>query len=156
MAMGPGPGARRGLLVGVLGAVVVLVLLVRHRRPQVAEHGRNEDDRDQPETRGSSTRRAEWLRHRGADVLDTSGERVGTLEEVYVEMTGAPDWGVVDMGRLRTSRRFVPLDDAALVDGRVQLPFTRAAVVSAPPLDADAWMTVDEEQTLRAHYNGGR
>ncbi len=152
--MAMGPGARRGLLVGVLGAVVVL-LLIRHRRAGAVEHGRSDGDPDQPETRGGSAGRAEWLRHRGRDVLDSHSERVGTLEEIYVEITGAPDWGVVDTGRLRTSRRFVPLGDAALVDGRVQLPFTRAAVVSAPPLDADAWMTVDEEQTLRAHYNGG-
>jgi hypothetical protein len=153
--MANGWGTGRWLVVAALAALgggpVVLLILRRRAAPD----GRPEYGDPAPGPCSaplSADAAAEWSRHQGTDVIDPVGERIGTLHAVYVEGAGAPDWGIVNTGRLRVNLRFVPMRDAALVDGRVHLPFARDVVTSAPALDADAWITQDEEEALRAHY----
>jgi hypothetical protein len=157
--MAIGSGTRRWLVLATLvalgGALVVLLILRRRTLrsdPPVAATVRQCAS---PQA-AASISASEWSRHQGADVIDPQGERIGTLHAVYVEEVGVPDWGVVNTGRLRVNLRFVPMRDAALLDGRVHVPFPRLVVASAPALDADAWITPDEDEALSSYYNGRR
>jgi sporulation protein YlmC with PRC-barrel domain len=97
------------------------------------------------------------LSRRGQDVEDISGEKIGTLQDVYLDdPTGAPEWAVVSHGTFRTSVWFVPLRGVQLLDGRLQVPFTRQMVMSAPSMEAEGRISPNEEHELYHHYGVNR
>jgi hypothetical protein len=97
------------------------------------------------------------LGRRGQDVEDIAGEKIGTLNDVYLdEPTGAPEWAVVESGTLRASRWFVPLRGVQLLEGRIQVPFTRELVTSAPEMEADGRISPSDEHELYYHYGINR
>jgi len=99
----------------------------------------------------------ELLSRRGQDVEDISGEKIGTLQDVYLdEPTGAPEWALVGGGTLRTAVWFVPLRGTRLLDGRLQVPFTKELVTEAPSMDADGRLSPNEEHQLYHHYGMNR
>ncbi|MDX6593354.1 MAG: hypothetical protein QOJ13_2550 [Gaiellales bacterium] len=99
----------------------------------------------------------ELMSRRGGDVEDISGEKIGKLQDVYLdEPTGAPEWALVSAGTLRVSLWFVPLRGVQLLDGRLQVPFTRELVTSAPSMDADGRLSPTQEHQLYHHYGVNR
>jgi sporulation protein YlmC with PRC-barrel domain len=99
----------------------------------------------------------ELLSRRGEDVEDISGEKIGKLQDVYLdEPTGAPEWALVSTGTLRVSRWFVPLRGAQQLDGRLQVPFTRELVTCAPSMEADGRISPSQEHELYHHYGVDR
>jgi len=92
----------------------------------------------------------EW---RGRDVVDSDGDKIGTLEEVYLDTdTGRPEWATVKTGLLGTKQSFVPLRDANPSSGGVTVPYSKATVKDAPSVDPDGELSTDEEQRLYEHY----
>ena len=86
-------------------------------------------------------------------MLDTAGERIGTLQEVYADVdTGEPEWALVSTGTLRLSLRFIPLREAVLVDDALRVAFPCETVEAAPQIDADGRISDEEEDRLYAHY----
>src|SRR3954454_20441065 len=70
---------------------------------------------------------SEWP---GRDVLDSGGERLGGVREIYLDReTGHPEWVLVDVDD--DTARFVPLADAevgsATIPGSPPPPRTRSA-----------------------------
>ncbi|MCR2814114.1 PRC-barrel domain-containing protein [Microbacterium sp. zg.Y1090] len=89
----------------------------------------------------------------GRHVVDTDGDKVGTVGQVYVDpTTGTPNWMTVKTGLFGTSESFVPLEQAEEVDGGVRIPYGKDAVKHAPRIDSDAELTHREEEELYAYY----
>ena len=92
----------------------------------------------------------EW---RGRTVVDRDGDKVGKLEEVYLdEQTGRPEWALVNTGLFGSKSSFVPLAGAAPAGDDVQVQFEKGHVKDAPSVDTGQELSQDEEAALYAHY----
>jgi sporulation protein YlmC with PRC-barrel domain len=90
----------------------------------------------------------------GAEVYRATGERIGAADQVYCdERTGAAEWVGVRTGLFGTHHSLIPLSEAAVVDRRIVVPFSREHIRDAPSVDAgDAHPTPEEAVGLYAHY----
>ncbi|MER6232337.1 MULTISPECIES: PRC and DUF2382 domain-containing protein [Streptomyces] len=89
----------------------------------------------------------------GLTVYDSDGEKVGTVGRVYVDDdTGKPDWITVKTGMFGMKESFVPLAGARRVGSDLHVSHPKERVKDAPRVDADAHLSVSEEQELYRHY----
>jgi sporulation protein YlmC with PRC-barrel domain len=92
----------------------------------------------------------EW---RGQELLDNDGQKIGTIEEIYLDTeTDQPEWALVKTGLFGGKGTFVPLQQANPSEGGVQVPFEKSHVKDAPNVDPDGELSQSEEQTLYRHY----
>jgi hypothetical protein len=94
------------------------------------------------------------LRWRGREVHDAHGEKLGSLGALYLDPDGGdvPLWGGVRTGLLGRKESIVPLHGAEEVEDGVRLAVSADRVRSAPSVDPDAELTLEEEDLLRSHY----
>ncbi len=86
-------------------------------------------------------------------VVDSSGSKVGTVTDVYVDdETNQPDWLAVSTGLFGTKVSFVPVEGARADGDGVMVAYTKDIVKAAPRTEADGSLSVDEEQSLYAYY----
>ena len=89
----------------------------------------------------------------GATMVDRDGDRVGTIEAVYVDdRSGQPEWALVNTGLFGTRSTFVPLAQASSSGGQVQVPYEKQLIKDAPRMDPDGHLSEAEEQQLWRHY----
>jgi uncharacterized protein (TIGR02271 family) len=89
----------------------------------------------------------------GATMVDRDGDKVGTVESIYVDdQTGEPEWALVNTGLFGTRSSFVPLAQASGSGDQVQVPYQKQLVKDAPRLDTDQHLSEAEEQQLWRHY----
>ncbi|MFD6419275.1 PRC and DUF2382 domain-containing protein [Streptomyces sp. NPDC060194] len=89
----------------------------------------------------------------GLTVYDSDGEKVGSVGRVYVDdATGKPDWITVKTGLFGMKESFVPLAGARRVGTDLHVTHTKDSVKDAPKVDADAHLSVAEEEELYRHY----
>lgn len=89
----------------------------------------------------------------GLTVYDTEGEKIGNVGRVYVDdNTGRPDWITVKTGLFGMKESFVPLAGARRVGSDLHITHTKDVVKEAPRVDADAHLSVSEEEELYRHY----
>ena len=92
----------------------------------------------------------------GQDVLDESGEKIGSAAEVYLDdETGEPEWVTVRTGLFGTKESFVPIRNADLTDDGVRVPVSKTQVKDAPKIDTDGHLSPQEEQELYRYYGMG-
>jgi uncharacterized protein DUF2382/PRC-barrel domain protein len=91
---------------------------------------------------------------RGRTIVDRSGERIGKLEEVFLDAeTDLPEWGAVSSGLLGRRRSLLPLGELEPAgEDELRAPFDREHVLAAPQADPDVELTPDEEAALFRHY----
>jgi uncharacterized protein (TIGR02271 family) len=90
----------------------------------------------------------------GKDVYDSSGEKIGSASEVYLDdETGQPEWVTVRTGLFGTKESFVPIRDADLTDDGLRVPVSKSAVKDAPKIDTDGHLSPQEEQELYRYYD---
>lgn len=93
---------------------------------------------------------------RGREVVDSDGEKIGTLEDIYLDrQSGEPEWAAVKGGLFGTKISFVPLRDAAPTGEELRVAFDKAIVKDAPKVDADGELSPEEEEQLYRHYGRG-
>jgi sporulation protein YlmC with PRC-barrel domain len=99
----------------------------------------------------------------GMTVVDRSGERIGKLDEIFLDSeTDLPEWGSVSGGLLGRRRSLLPLSEAEAADeDELRVPFDKEHVLAAPQAEPDVELSRDEEQALYRHYGldystGGR
>jgi uncharacterized protein (TIGR02271 family) len=93
---------------------------------------------------------AQW---RGAEVIDASGDKVGKLEEIYLDQeTDQPEWALVKTGMFGSKSTFVPLQGASPDGDSVRVAFEKEQIKDAPKVDTDQQLSADEERQLYAHY----
>ncbi len=89
----------------------------------------------------------------GLTVYDNEGEKVGSVGRVYVDDdTGKPDWVTVKTGLFGMKESFVPLAGARRVGSDLHVSHSKETVKEAPRVDADAHLSVAEEEELYQHY----
>jgi len=90
---------------------------------------------------------------RGQDLLGSDGEKLGTLEEIYLDSeSGDPEWALVTTGMFGTKQSFVPLRGASQSGDGVTVPFDKATVKESPQIDPDGELSEPEEAELYRHY----
>ena len=94
---------------------------------------------------------------RGAPVLDSTGDQIGKVEEIYYDVAGdRPEWIGLGTGFLGTKRVLVPVQSAQVQDDGIQVPFEKDHVKGAPDIDDDE-ISEETERELYAYYGlGGR
>jgi hypothetical protein len=93
------------------------------------------------------------LKRRGDSLCDRDGDKLGTIEEIYLNaQTDEPDWALVTTGLFGTKQTFVPLRDATERDGELTVPVDKATVKDAPKVDPNGQLTKRQEAELYAHY----
>jgi uncharacterized protein (TIGR02271 family) len=93
---------------------------------------------------------AQW---RGADVIDSDGDKVGTVEEIYLDQqTDQPEWALVKTGMFGSKSTFVPLSGANPDGDNLRVPFDKARIKDAPKIDPEQELSQSEEQELYSYY----
>jgi uncharacterized protein (TIGR02271 family) len=90
---------------------------------------------------------------RGHDVVDPSGEKIGRIEDIYLdEQTNAPEWLAVRTGLFGHRVSFVPMAEAQAAGDDVTVPYTKAQVKDAPNAEPDGLLSEQEEAALYDYY----
>jgi uncharacterized protein (TIGR02271 family) len=93
------------------------------------------------------------LQFRGQNPNDRDGNKIGSIEEIYLDtQTGEPEWALVHTGLFGSKQTFVPLRDASEGDGTLQVPFDKSQVKDAPKMDPEGQLSQREEADLYRHY----
>ncbi len=93
------------------------------------------------------------LQFRGEDLYDRDGDKIGKIEEIYLDAeTDQPEWALVHTGLFGTKRTFVPVNEATERDGHLSVPFEKATVKDAPGVEANGQLSQREESELYRHY----
>ncbi|MGH8962836.1 MAG: PRC-barrel domain-containing protein [Jatrophihabitantaceae bacterium] len=93
----------------------------------------------------------DWREH---DLVDASGDRVGSLESVYFDTaTDEPTFASVKVGVLGRRRLvFVPLHGALVSPRHVKVTAPKKQIKDAPSIDVDGELTLADEPAVFAHY----
>ncbi len=111
------------------------------------------EEREQRGARTGGTPPAEAYDWRGRAILDTRGERIGRIDQVYFNPeTNEPEWAQVDRGLFARRLTFVPVRSARPTGRGVQVQVAKVQVKSAPDMEGDAAPSPEEEAELRRHY----
>jgi uncharacterized protein (TIGR02271 family) len=93
---------------------------------------------------------AEW---RGRKAVDPDGEKIGSIDEIYMDTeTGRPEWLAVKTGLLGSRVSFIPIAEARDAGGDVHVPYYKQQVKDAPNADPDGELSQEEEGSLYRHY----
>src|SRR4051812_1607321 len=97
--------------------------------------------------------RDDVLSWRGQNLVDADGDKIGTIDEIYLDAeTNEPEWAVVSTGLFGNKQSFVPLGDANAGGDGIRVPFEKATVKDAPRIDPDGRLSQEEERELYRHY----
>jgi stress response protein YsnF len=91
----------------------------------------------------------EW---RGRTVVDRDGDKIGKLEELYLDESERPAWGAITTGLFGRRQSFVPLAEMQPAGDDLQVPFEKDRVKDAPNVDPDAQLSGEDEDRLYRHY----
>lgn len=87
----------------------------------------------------------------GAPVIDSEGQAVGTIEQVFRDdVDGTPSWA-----RIRSGKRlhFVPLAGGSMTSGGdLSVPFDAQKIMKEPDLNVDRHLSVQQEEELRRYF----
>jgi uncharacterized protein (TIGR02271 family) len=90
---------------------------------------------------------------RGSTVIDLSGDKIGKVEEIYLDdQTREPEWLLVNTGLFGMKSTFIPLQGAHQQDDAVQVPFAKDQVKDAPGIEPDRQLSREEESLLYEYY----
>ena len=93
---------------------------------------------------------AEW---RGKQLVDRDGDKIGTLQDVYVDTTtDEPMFGSVKEGLVSKHLTFVPLQGAAASPDGLAVTASKEQVKDAPNIDQDGELDAHQESELYHHY----
>ena len=93
------------------------------------------------------------LQKRGQEIRDRHGDKIGTIEEFYLDsQTGEPEWALVNTGLFGTKSSFVPLQEADEDGEALRVPYEKAQVKDSPSMDADGELSQQDEAALYSHY----
>jgi len=96
---------------------------------------------------------AEVLEWRGRTAVDSDGEKLGTIEEIYLDAeTQRPEWALLKLGTFGGKSTFMPLEGATSDGDQVRAPFSKDQVKDAPGMEVDGELSRDDEAALYSHY----
>jgi len=87
----------------------------------------------------------------GVLLVDCLEDTIGRIDGTWpLDGSGEPEFAMVRTGRFGETR-LVPLAEARVVDGLLQVPFTRREVDDAPPLEMGRYLH-EQVDRARAYY----
>jgi hypothetical protein len=89
---------------------------------------------------------------RGRTVVDRDGEKIGKLDELYLDESERPAWGAITTGLFGRRQSFVPLGAIESDGDNLRVPFEKDRVKDAPNVEPDAQLSDEEEDRLYRHY----
>ena len=93
---------------------------------------------------------------RDGNVLSASGEKIGSIGQVYLDdQTGEPTFVTANTGLFGLKQSFVPLQGARVENGDLIVDYDKETVKDAPRIDDDGSLTPDEEDELYRYYGIG-
>lgn len=88
-----------------------------------------------------------------AEVVDSTGDKVGKVGQVYLTNDSQePSWVTVNTGLFGTKETFIPLAEARLADGVITVPYEKSFIKDAPHVDEDGEISREEEDELYRYY----
>ena len=92
-------------------------------------------------------------RWRDMVVVDQDSATIGTITAFYLDRTtGLPTWALVQTGWFADAQTFVPLTHAVETNDEIRVPYPKAFLQQAPPIQADQELSPDDEVVLSAYY----
>jgi hypothetical protein len=89
----------------------------------------------------------------GRTMVDVSGDKIGTISDIYVEdEADEPVFALVDTGLFGTQSTFVPLEGAERRNEEVSVPYQKERVKDAPRAGRDDALTPEQEAELYTYY----
>jgi uncharacterized protein (TIGR02271 family) len=96
--------------------------------------------------------REQILEAQGAKVLSAEKEKVGTIDEIYLDReTDQPEWILVNTGSMGAST-FVPLAEAGMDGNDLVVPYEVDKIQGAPNMDAGRELSESAEAELYSYY----
>jgi uncharacterized protein (TIGR02271 family) len=90
---------------------------------------------------------------RGRTLVDRDGDKIGKIEDVYLDRSsGEPEWVAVKTGLFGSNLSFVPIRDASTDGDDVRVSHEKDLVKDAPNVEADGELSPEEERRLYKHY----
>ena len=68
----------------------------------------------------------------GAEMLDSAGQVVGKIDQIYLDQTGQPEWAAVTTGFFGMNESVVPLAQAERAGKAVRVPYDKSTISHAP------------------------
>lgn len=88
-----------------------------------------------------------------AEVIDSTGDKVGKVGQVYLTNDSQePSWVTVNTGLFGTKETFIPLAEARYADGAIAVPYEKSFIKDAPHVDEDGEISREEEDELYRYY----
>jgi uncharacterized protein (TIGR02271 family) len=92
----------------------------------------------------------------GATAYDDSGDKIGTVDQVYIDDdTREPKFALVNTGLFGLRSSFVPLEGASMDGDDLRVGFSKDRVKDAPNMDPDGHLEPEQEQELFSYYGYG-
>ena len=97
-------------------------------------------------------------RYAGYKVYDRDGEKIGKVDDVFVDDTERPEYIGVKMGVLGTKSALIPMDIVWEDDDRrvMEVSETKDKIKAGPAFDDEEEITPEYEEWVRSHYGLGR
>ena len=93
---------------------------------------------------------SEW---HGKDLIDSDGERIGKLEDVYFDVeTDQPQFATVKEGLFGRHLTFVPLTEIILGPNDLQVSVSKSLVKDAPNIELEGDALSQEDESTLYHY----
>jgi uncharacterized protein (TIGR02271 family) len=90
---------------------------------------------------------------RGRTLVDRDGDKIGKIEDVYLDRSsGEPEWVAVKTGLFGSNVSFVPIRDASPTGDDLRVAYEKDQVKDAPNVDPDGELSPEEERRLYQHY----
>jgi len=114
------------------------------------------DEQTQPAEQTQPTEQTQWnvAEWHGKMLFDRDGEKVGKLQDVYVDVeTDEPQFATVKEGLIGRHLTFVPLRGLQVGPDSLQVPVAKEQVRSAPNIELHGdELSQADESTLYHHY----
>jgi stress response protein YsnF len=92
-------------------------------------------------------------RWRDLVVVDRDAATVGTITAFYLDRaTGLPTWALVHTGWFTDAQTFLPLTHAVETNDEIRVPYPKAFIQQAPPIQAHQDLSPDDEVVLSSYY----
>jgi stress response protein YsnF len=89
---------------------------------------------------------------RGAPVYDSTGDKIGKVEEIfYDQQSRIPEWVGIGTGMFGTKRVLVPVEGAQVTEDGLLVAYDKDRVKDSPDIDEDE-ISAECESELRSYY----
>jgi hypothetical protein len=90
-------------------------------------------------------------------VFDINDQKVDDVQQVFAnDKTGDATWVTVNTQGSASREVFIPLDHVTIDGSAIRAPYTLESIVNSPKMVNDKNLSAEEEEELRAYYEGVR